>query len=604
MIEISSEFTDGLPLSIEKTPARWELVKLSDIANKVESGFPSGQHSQDSTGIPHLRPMNIDRNGKINLDVVKYVTDDRGKFLLENDILFNNTNSPELIGKTAVISKKQQGFAFSNHMTRIELHHLFKDIQFFAYYLNYLWEFGYLKKRCTNHVNQASISSTTLAETVPFLLPPINEQTRIVTKLEELLSDLDAGVSELKTAQAKLIQYRQSLLKAAVEGELTRQWRESSIPNTEHETGAQLLERILQERRKRWEAKQLAKFAEQGKQPPKDWQKKYPEPVQPDTTGLPTLPEGWAWATVDQLGDVQLGKMLDKLKHQSGIKLPYLRNINVRWGSIDTKDVFDMYFEADEVEKFSIEVGDVLVCEGGEPARAAVCQEVHKQFKFQKALHRVRLYSSLESDLLVYYLEHLAKSGQISNYFTGSTIKHFTRESFISLPIPLPSKVEQHLIVQSLTHNIENIEHQKQALAFTLTQSAAQRKNILRSAFAGELVPQDPNDEPANVLLERIQAERAAQPKKAKVRQAKVTSGKTAMPQTILEVLQQARTALAGQELAKQCGIAEGATTEQIEAFYDELRRLDLEGKIKIEPDLKINKKQDYISLKDDGDAA
>ena len=101
---------------------------------------------------------------------------------------------------------------------------------------------------------------------IPMVAAPAAEQTRIVAKLEELLSDLDAGVAELKAAQKKLGQYRQSLLKAAVEGALTAEWRSKNQPT---ETGAQLLERILKERRARWEAKQLAKFDEQGKTPPK-----------------------------------------------------------------------------------------------------------------------------------------------------------------------------------------------------------------------------------------------------------------------------------------------------------------------------------------------
>ncbi len=132
----------------------------------------------------------------------------------------------------------------------------------------------------------------------------MTEQARIVAKLEELLSDLDAGVAELKAAQKKLAQYRQSLLKAAVEGALTAAWRAKNKPT---ETGEQVLQRILTERRARWEAKQLAKFKEQGKTPPKDWQNKYPEPVQPDTTDLPEVPEGWVWASVDQLSFVVRG---------------------------------------------------------------------------------------------------------------------------------------------------------------------------------------------------------------------------------------------------------------------------------------------------------
>ena len=119
-----------------------------------------------------------------------------------------------------------------------------------------------------------------------FTFESLAQQTRIVEKLEELLSDLDAGVAELKAAQRKLGQYRQSLLKAAVEGALTAQWRAQHTPT---ETGAQLLERILTERRARWEAKQLAKFEAQGKAPPKDWRKKYPEPVLPDISTV----SGW-----------------------------------------------------------------------------------------------------------------------------------------------------------------------------------------------------------------------------------------------------------------------------------------------------------------------
>ncbi len=133
------------------------------------------------------------------------------------------------------------------------------------------------------------VPSRWLSETgIP--LAPVAEQTRIVEKLEELLSDLDAGVAELKAAQTKLVRYRQSLLKAAVQGTLTAEWRQHK---TAEETSAQLLQRILTERRTRWEAKQLVKFAEQGKAPPNDWQKKYPEPMQPDITDLPELPEGW-----------------------------------------------------------------------------------------------------------------------------------------------------------------------------------------------------------------------------------------------------------------------------------------------------------------------
>ena len=119
-------------------------------------------------------------------------------------------------------------------------------------------------------------------------LPPLNEQPRIVEKIEELFTKLDAGVRSLEQAQAQLKSYRRSLLKAAVEGELSREWREAH--RDELEPGSELLERILQERRE--------KFAG----------KKYKEPASPDTSKLPVLPEGWAWATWNQIGTSQNGR--------------------------------------------------------------------------------------------------------------------------------------------------------------------------------------------------------------------------------------------------------------------------------------------------------
>ena len=187
----------------------------------------------------------------------------------------------------------------------------------------------------TPSITVKHLSSRTVGE-IELPLPPRAEQTRIVEKLEELLGGLDAAVGELKAAQRKLTHYRQSLLKAAMEGALTEAWRSSPSPcprsgqgevgrgsllpsdkstppqpspspsakGREQETGTQLLHRILQERRTRWEAKQQAKFAQTGKTPPKGWQSKYPEPAAPDTTDLPALPEGWVWASVEQLGEV------------------------------------------------------------------------------------------------------------------------------------------------------------------------------------------------------------------------------------------------------------------------------------------------------------
>ena len=344
------------------------------------------------------------------------------------------------------------------------------------------------------------------------------QQTRIVAKLEELLSDLDTGVAELKAAQRKLAQYRQSLLKAAVEGSLTAEWRKQNAPA---ETGAQLLERILAERRARWEAQQLAKFEAQGKKPPKDWQRKYPEPVQPDTTDLPVLPEGWVWASVDQVASdekysLAIGPFGSNLKvsdyRDSGVPLVFVRNIRSgNYGGEYTKYVTRE--KAQELGAHCVQAGDVLVTKMGEPPGDA---DVYPQSQPPAVITadciRIRCHSGLMiAEFLKAAINSEVGRRQIGPMTQGVAQKKVSLGRFSSLAIPIPPMDEQASIVQILSDAEHGSALHSKALDLSLKQSNAQRQNILRAAFAGQLVPQDPNDEPASVLLERIRAERAAQ---------------------------------------------------------------------------------------------
>ena len=311
------------------------------------------------------------------------------------------------------------------------------------------------------------------------------QQTRIVAKLEELLSDLDAGVAELNAAQKKLAQYRQSLLKAAVEGALTAEWRAKHQPL---ETGAQLLQRILQERRARWEARQLAKFAEQGKTPPKDWQKKYPEPVQPDTTDLPELPQGWVWATAEMLFSWGSGDFLPASAQIDGDYPVYGGNgINGR-------------HNAANVGHATIVIGRV----------GAHCGNV---FRTESAAWVTdnAIYATAKNEFITW--AHSELTMQAANLGSGSKggaqpfiSQKILNDTFIALP---PIR-EQERILEEYVVALNSNEEMAASIAISLQQSTAQRQNILRAAFSGQLVPQDPHDEPASALLERIRAERAA----------------------------------------------------------------------------------------------
>lgn len=343
------------------------------------------------------------------------------------------------------------------------------------------------------------------------VIAPAAEQTRIVAKLEELLSDLDAGVAELKAAQKKLAQYRQSLLKAAVEGSLTAEWRAKHAPA---ETGAQLLARILTERRARWEAKQLAKFEEQGKTPPKDWQKKYPEPVQPDVVDLPMLPDGWVWASVEQLGHVQLGRQRSPDKVGGANPTPYIRAANITEAGVDLTDVLEMDFSEDERKSFNLHVGDVLLTEASGSAehvgRPAIWKHPAGTYCFQNTVLRFTPHG-ISSEFSFNSFLAMQKLGVFRKLSGGVGINHLSAGKFSKLPMPLPPLAEQMALVELIEQGFAAVANQDRVIAVSLQQSTAQRQNILRAAFSGQLVPQDPNDEPASVLLARIRAERAAQ---------------------------------------------------------------------------------------------
>ncbi len=214
--------------------------------------------------------------------------------------------------------------------------------------------------------------------------------------------------------------------------------------------------------------------------------------------------------------------MLDKAKHKSGRKLPYLRNVNVRWGSVNTDEIFEMYFEDDQVERFSLRAGDVLVCEGGEPGRAAVWNGQVPEMKFQKALHRVRFNVPFDARLLVYLLESLAKSGGIERRFTGSTIKHFTREAFVQLPVPVPPIGKQQEIVAEIEKQFTRLEAGVAALRRVQANLKRYRAAVLKAACEGKLVPTEAElqksagkaqkgFESGEELLKRILAERRQQ---------------------------------------------------------------------------------------------
>lgn len=552
---------------MSKIPSGWEIIPLSEVIQTQKGKKPDGLGPKDDLRtVPYI-------------NIAAFETQKVGEFAPEQEIPRCEPNDTLLVWDGARAGLCGRGMSGYIGSTLARVTSDLADPAYLYYFIhsNYSTLNTQTKGVGIPHINPAVLNS------LEFPLAPLAEQTRIVEKLEELFSDLDSGVAELKAAQKKLAQYRQSLLKAAVEGELTAEWRTKNKPK---ETGAQLLERILKERRARWEEKQLAKFKEQGKKPPKGWQDKYPEPVQPDIANLPVLPEGWVWASVEQISSdepysLAIGPFGSNLKvpdyRDLGVPLVFVRNIRSRiYGGTKTKYVTPE--KAQELRAHSVQTGDVLITKMGEPpGDADVYPPDQPPAIITADCIKVRCWPDMMKAhfFAAVINSHIGKR-QIEPITQGVAQKKVSLGRFSSLAVPVPPVAEQAEIVKLLVKAERETTSQDGAINHSIHQSAAQRKNILKAAFSGKLVPQDPEDEPASVLLDRIRAERAEREKQPKPRKAKKKKKEaTAVAKKLLDVLKEAGGYIPAQEAFLRCGITDGSLTEQIEVLYAELRQLD-----------------------------
>jgi type I restriction enzyme S subunit len=271
--ELVERTTNGL---VGKHPS-WERIKVGDVATLVNGYAFKSSFFNEEDGIPIVRIRDIVKGApgtyyKGPLDDPKMTVIDNGQIVIGMD---GDFNCGIWHGGRALLNQR---------VCTLQTNEETYSQAFLAYVLP-----GYLKliNDHTSSVTVKHLSSLTVKD-IPLPLPPLNEQRRIVEKIETLFARLDQGEAALRQVQKLLARYRQSVLKAAVTGELTRYWRAENAHRLEH--GRDLLARILQTRRDTWRGRG-----------------RYKEPATPDTTGLPDLPEGWAWATVEQLAFVETG---------------------------------------------------------------------------------------------------------------------------------------------------------------------------------------------------------------------------------------------------------------------------------------------------------
>jgi type I restriction enzyme, S subunit len=198
------------------------------------------------------------------------------------------------------------------------------------------------------------------------------------------------------------------------------------------------------------------------------------------------LPQGWLDTTFGAIADIKLGKMLDQAKNR-GEPTSYLRNVNVRWGHIDLTDILEMPMSSMERASLDIQDGDLMICEGGEPGRAAVWDQGANSLSFQKALMRMRPFGGINSHLLAAYLRNISSSGELQSYFTGTTIKHLPQQALSCVQVPLPPLPEQQRIIEKVDSLSAKSARARDHLDHIPRLVEKYKRAVLAAAFRGDL---------------------------------------------------------------------------------------------------------------------
>ena len=508
-----------------RPPEGWVLTTIGAIADVKLGKMLDRRKHQTGHLLHYLRNVNVQWS-KINTDDLRQMYFEDGELkrygLNPGDILVCEGGEP---GRSAIWKGSKQNLKYQKALHRLRFTDSIRP-QYIVSSLEFLAKSGRLARHYTgstiNHLTRQAFQQ------VAIVIPPTREQCRIVAKIEELFSKLDAGVAALERVKANLKRYRTSVLKAAIEGKLTENWRKD---NPDVEPALALLDRILKERRKKWEEDQLQTFKKKGKSPPKGGNDKYKEPKGPDTSKLPRLPDGWCWATIDQVSHfVRYGSSSKTSERSNGV--PVLRMGNIQDGTLDITSLKYLPKAHSEFPDLFLEQGDLLF------NRTNSAELVGKSCVYQGELNSCSYASYLISARLCKGVDARVPSYMLNSVFgrrwIASVVSQQVGQANVngtklkSFAFPLPPQNEQTVMIDCV-EGLMSIKKQADAQADgNLVRSALLRQSILKRAFGGKLVPQDPNDEPASALLERIRTEREKaapakkKPKRARKKRSKV----------------------------------------------------------------------------------
>jgi type I restriction enzyme S subunit len=491
-----------------EVPDGWEWVKAYEIADIIGGGTPPSKDPRNfsTDGIPWLTPADLTGyrdayigHGARDLSELG-LSKSSARILPKGAVLFTS-RAP--IGYCAIASQPlatNQGFKSLVLLDGIAP-------EFLRHYLLASKDYA---ESLSSGTTFRELSTARMKE-LEIPLAPTPEQRRIVAKIEALQERSRRAREALVEVGPLLEQFRQSVLAAAFRGDLTADWR-AAHPNIE--PASELLHRIRTERRRRWEQAELAKYEVKGQEPPKNWKEKYEEPEPVNDSGLPELPYSWCWVSLDDLLSEPLA---NGRSVKDGNGFPVLRLTALKKRRIDLSERKLGAWNAIDAVRFVVQKGDFLVSRGNGSIDLVgrgglVINEPGGQVAYPDTMIRVRITNRFDRDLLALLWDSAVIRHQIETAaHTTAGIHKVSQSDLQQILIPLPPLEEQEKIVLQVTDRLDTIERLAGKVSQALNVFDQLDQAILVKAFRGELVPQDPNDEPTSALLERIREQRAQQ---------------------------------------------------------------------------------------------
>ena len=465
-------------------PVGWTWAALEDVIESAQPGFASGKKNVPG-GTNHLRMNNIGSDCRLDLSRVVTVPKELARpshFLKYGDVLFCHTNSVKLVGKTALFDRTDGPYAFSNHLTRLRPSAFGPLPEWLWLWLTVLWRQGYFKTRCKQWVNQATVERRTLLDS-PIPVAPLAEQKRIVTKVEDLFLQLRPARESLQSVLSIMRRFRQLVLSKAFRGDLMERGPDDesvgqflkSTHELEHEKTAAYFDRLSGGNGINLDANLQ-------------------------------LPQGWMRKPVGEICTVVRGASPRPKgdPRYFGGQIPWIMISDIT----KTKGKY-LYETRDHVTEAGAKRSRLL-CKGtiilsnsgsiGIPKILAVDGCIHDGF-----VAFLDLPSWISSDYLYYYFDSIGQ--RLRDAFKqGITQTNLNTKIVREIPVPLAPPAEQERIVSKVEAMLNDIETVERWCEQSIGRVTALEQSILTNAFKGELVPQNPNDEPASILLERIRS--------------------------------------------------------------------------------------------------